>query len=155
MSTEEHKQDSPDGPGSDVSRGKLANPQAHFAWLRTRMAQQTTLAAWIRTATSLITFGFAIVQFFEHLAPGHQLPRYIGLLLIAVGTVTTGVVLWEHQTILNYLTGETFQDIADVPEFRGKFPDIARFTAFVLCLIGLLAFFGIIAGVGMPAQTNP
>ena len=30
------------------------------------MALQTTLAAWVRTATSLIGFGFAIVQFLEH-----------------------------------------------------------------------------------------
>jgi uncharacterized membrane protein YidH (DUF202 family) len=45
-------------PASDV--------QTRFAWLRTRMALQTTLAAWVRTATSLIGFGFAIVQFLEH-----------------------------------------------------------------------------------------
>jgi len=30
------------------------------------MALETTLAAWVRTATALIAFGFAIVQFFEN-----------------------------------------------------------------------------------------
>ena len=46
-----------------------ADVQTRFAWLRTRMALQTTLAAWVRTATSLIGFGFAIVQFLEHFGP--------------------------------------------------------------------------------------
>jgi putative membrane protein len=32
---------------------------------RTRLAHDRTLLAWIRTATSLITFGFAIQQFFR------------------------------------------------------------------------------------------
>jgi len=44
--------------------------QTHLAWLRTRMALQTTLASWVRTATSLIGFGFAILQFLEHF--GHM-----------------------------------------------------------------------------------
>src|SRR6185295_9782008 len=72
-----------------------AEVQTRFAWLRTRMALQTTLAAWVRTATSLIGFGFAIVQFLEHF--GHpangaagvsQVARFMGLVLISAGTLT-------------------------------------------------------------------
>jgi putative membrane protein len=40
---------------------------SHFAWLRTRLALERTMMAWLRTAVALIGFGFAIVQFFEHL----------------------------------------------------------------------------------------
>ena len=36
---------------------------SHFAWLRTRLALERTVMAWLRTAVSLIGFGFAIVQF--------------------------------------------------------------------------------------------
>ena len=39
----------------------------HFAWLRTRLAVERTLMAWVRTAMTLIGFGFTIVQFFAHL----------------------------------------------------------------------------------------
>ena len=43
-----------------------ATADSHFAWLRTRLALERTMMAWQRTAVSLIGFGFAIVQFFEH-----------------------------------------------------------------------------------------
>ena len=39
----------------------------HFGWLRTRLSVERTMMSWIRTAVSLIGFGFAIVQFFERL----------------------------------------------------------------------------------------
>ena len=39
--------------------------RSHFAWLRTRASVERTLMSWIRTAVSLIGFGFAIVQFFS------------------------------------------------------------------------------------------
>jgi hypothetical protein len=65
----------------------------HFAWLRTRMSAERTLEAWMRTAVSLIGFGFTIVTFFEGLdrvegitpPRNPNLPRYIGLLLSASG----------------------------------------------------------------------
>ena len=37
----------------------------HFAWLRTRLALERTIMAWLRTAVALIGFGFAIVQYLE------------------------------------------------------------------------------------------
>lgn len=39
----------------------------HFSWLRTRLAVELTIMAWLLTAVSLIGFGFAIVQFFERM----------------------------------------------------------------------------------------
>jgi putative membrane protein len=40
---------------------------SHFAWLRTRLALERTMMSWVRTAVSLIGFGFAIVQCFERM----------------------------------------------------------------------------------------
>src|SRR5690242_15015336 len=58
-----------------------ATTQTHLAWLRSRMTLESTLVAWVRTAASLIAFGFAIVQFFEHYpqSTGQNLARYLGL----------------------------------------------------------------------------
>jgi uncharacterized membrane protein YobD (UPF0266 family) len=68
---------------------------SHFAWLLTRLALERTMMAWLRTAVSLIGFGFAIVQFFEHLQhmPGVRpaeyphAAQYLGLALISCGVL--------------------------------------------------------------------
>ena len=39
----------------------------HFAWLRTRLAVERTMMAYMRTSVSLIGFGFAIFQFVDSL----------------------------------------------------------------------------------------
>jgi putative membrane protein len=44
-----------------------ATASNHFAWLRTRLALERTLMAWVRTGSSLIGFGFTIVTFFDRL----------------------------------------------------------------------------------------
>src|SRR5215813_2745802 len=69
---------------------------SHFAWVRTRLSLERTMMSWLRTAVALIGFGFAIVQYLEHLeeTPGARAaylphaPRYLGLALIA--TAMTG-----------------------------------------------------------------
>ena len=57
------------------------------------MSLERTLMSWVRTAVSLIGFGFTIVQFFERfqdmtgVAPAvrPEAPRYFGLALILAG----------------------------------------------------------------------
>ena len=70
-----------------------ATASDHFAWLRTRLAMERTLMAWVRTGSSLIGFGFTIVQFFNRMEdfpdakPSRfpDAPRYLGLMLITCG----------------------------------------------------------------------
>jgi len=54
---------------NDASDRFAAEPSVsnNFAWLRTRMALERTLIAWVRTGIALIGFGFTIVQFFQRL----------------------------------------------------------------------------------------
>ena len=141
----------------DVSQSNFpANMQTHLAWLRTRMSLETTLDSWIRTGTSLIGFGFTIVQFFEHLngtqsvflLKGPHLTRYVGLLLIGNGTIALGIAVWQYVSVFKYLEGEAFQGIAGVPGMRPTYP--ALVVAIVLCLVGLLAFFTILVGGELP-----
>src|SRR3984885_9310620 len=105
----------------DASRFEVrATADSHFSWLRTRLSLERTLMSVVRTAVSLIGFGFAIVQFFEHLqeVPGAKPARfpdaalYVGLALIFCGVLTLVVSLWEYRWILRYLWGRDFAGIA-------------------------------------------
>src|SRR5438270_14021866 len=77
---------------------------SHFAWVRTRLSLERTMMSWVRTAVSLIGFGFAIVQFFERLRelPGARpaehpnAPQYLGLALISCGVLALIVSVWQY-----------------------------------------------------------
>ena len=122
-----------------------ANTQTHLAWLRTRMALQTTLASWVRTATSLIGFGFAIVQFLERFGPlesggaakAPHLARIIGLVLISAGTLTTAIATWEYRAAVKYLESDEFRGVAGIPTLRHEPADVAAWMAVLVCLIGV------------------
>jgi len=146
-----NKSDAGDGEqGEPATQPQLAaDVQTRFAWLRTRMAFQTTLASWVRTATSLIGFGFAIVQFLEHFGrqesggdpkSAHFAARVIGLVLISAGTLTTAIAMWEYRIAVKYLEGEGFRGVAGIPTVRKEPPDVAVWMAVLVCLIGVLAF---------------
>jgi putative membrane protein len=65
-----------------------------LAFDRTYLAEERTILAWIRTATSLITFGFAIYSFFgnpsgpEHANTSHLGSRIFSVALISVGLLS-------------------------------------------------------------------
>ncbi len=122
----------------------------HFAWLRTRLALERTMMAYVRTAVSLIGFGFAIVQFFERFEqmPGvntarfPEAPRYLGLTMILCGVIVTGISLMEYRWVIRYLRSENFTVIAGLRKESMQLPLYA--TAIVLILIGLFAFFAVV-----------
>src|SRR5215471_12793619 len=106
--------------------------ESHFAWIRTRLSVERTLMSWVRTATALIGFGFTIVQFFERMqtmesvAPAlrPQMPRYLGLALIAAGIAGLIVSLWQYRSLLRYMHDE-FEPIAGVGRAGHQTPLIA------------------------------
>ena len=67
------------------------NAATKLALDRTVMAHQRTLMAWIRTATSLISFGFGTYKFFEYLGTLEKVhrreigPRSFAFLMISLG----------------------------------------------------------------------
>jgi len=122
-----------------------ATAESHFSWLRTRLSIERTLMSWVRTATALIGFGFTIVQFFERFASMQgvaqaarpQLPRYLGLALIAAGVAGLLVSIWQYHKLIGYLFRE-FDAIAGVPEVATHTPLLL--IAVALVLIGIFAF---------------
>jgi putative membrane protein len=106
--------------------------------------------SWLRTAVALIGFGFAIVQYLEHLeqAPGARAvylphaPRYLGLALISCGILTLVISIWQYRWGIRYLWGEPYTPIAGVTNEGMQTPIIA--VACLLIGIGLFAFFAVL-----------
>lgn len=136
--------------GSDERFEVRATTDSHFGWLRTRMALERTMMAWVRTAIALIGFGFTIVQFFERLggmegvAEASQpfAARYVGLSLIAAGVLVLVVSAWQYRVLLRYLWHGDFVALAGVdkaPKQTALFP-----ITIVMIFIGVLAFFSVL-----------
>jgi putative membrane protein len=125
---------------------------SHFGWIRTRLAMDRTLLAWVRTSVSLIGFGFTIVQFFERLhdmtgvmpARRPQAARYLGLSLIATGVLIMAVSAWQHRSLVRYLWGAPYRALAGM-HAAGKMAPVVEQTpalavTLVVMLIGVFAF---------------
>jgi putative membrane protein len=127
-----------------------ATAESHFAWLRTRLSVERTMMAYLRTAVSLIGFGFAIVQFFHnfHQMPGESAPRfpdaawYLGLALIFCGILAAVVAVVEFRWTIRYLWSESFAPVAGMTREGKQTPLYA--TAVVLIFIGIFAFFAVL-----------
>ena len=123
---------------------------SHFAWVRTRLALERTIMSWLRTAVVLIGFGFAIVQYINHLQqiPGARhaylpsAPEYLGLALILCGIVALVISIWQYRWSIRYLWGEPFAPIAGVTNEGIQSPVMA--VAVLLIFVGLFAFFAVL-----------
>ena len=123
---------------------------SHFSWIRTRLSLERTMMSWLRTAVALIGFGFAIVQYFNHLEdlagaraaylPGA--PKYLGLALITCGVLALVIAIVQYWWTVNYLWAETFAPIAGMKKGGMQSPVIA-ITVLLIC-IGLFAFFAVL-----------
>ena len=123
--------------------GVKLDASTRLAFERTYLAHEPTQMAWVRTALSLISFGFGIAKFFEYLheKQGEQAPllgaRTVGILMIATGLAALGVAGVQHWKAMKIL--------------RKQCPDMPRSLATVTG--GFLAFLGILALVGtVPRQ---
>ena len=127
-----------------------ASASDHFAWIRTRLALERTIMSWLRTAVALIGFGFAIVQYLNHLqqTPGARsgylptAPEYLGLALISCGVLALVISIWQYRWGLRYLWGEPFTPIAGATKQGIQTPIIA--VAIILIFIGLFAFLAVL-----------
>ena len=140
-------------PGIEPNAGRFAvrvTVDSHFAWLRTRASVERTLMSWIRTAVSLIGFGFTIVEFFRRIEelPGINparhpaAPQCIGLALIACGILALVISIWQYQWTVRYLQSGSFAAIAGLREGGMQTPTIA--VAVLLIVIGVFAFLAVL-----------
>jgi putative membrane protein len=128
---------------------------SHFGWIRTRMALERTLMAWVRTSVGLIGFGFTIVQFFQRfremagVAPPvrPEAPRYLGLALIGTGVVTLLVAVAQYRTVVHYLWSDHYKVLAGMESnskdsLAWQMPILT--IAGAVILIGLFAFISVV-----------
>src|SRR5262245_8909515 len=123
-----------------------ATAESHFSWMRTRMSLERTLMSWIRTAVTLIGFGFTIFQFLSKLndTPGvtpathPHAPWIFGMALIGTGTVGLAIAIIEYKQTLSYLWSDGFKQLAGIDQGPRHTPTIL--VAAVLILIGTFTF---------------
>jgi putative membrane protein len=122
---------------------------SHFGWIRTRLSLERTMMSWLRTATALIGFGFAIVQYLHNMAQASgaraalpDAPRYLGLALIGSGVLALLISIWQYQWGIRYLSSGSFSAVAGVKEGGMQTPVLA--VAVLLICIGLFAFFAVL-----------
>lgn len=92
--------------------------------------------AWVRTSTSLISFGFTIYKFFQYLQEQQKVapdrlfgPRQYALLMISVGIVA--------------LVFATVQHRRDMKALRALHPEVPY--SLVTLLAGLMSMLGVLA----------
>jgi inner membrane protein YidH len=108
---------------------------------RTDMAHERTMMAWIRTAVSLISFGFTIYKFLQYVEKetGAQAGRVIGargygLFMIGTGLLALLLATISHRRAMQALR----EKYVDVPY------SLAAVFAAVISLLGILAFIAVI-----------
>jgi len=115
-----------------------------LALRRTFLAHERTLMAWIRTSTSLISFGFTIYKFFQYLVqtnlvdhPPHRFfgPRSFALCMISVGVTALATAVIDYQHTLKILErehGVKYRSLA------GKLAGLMFFLGMGLLIVVLL-----------------
>ena len=109
---------------------------------RTRLAHERTMMGWIRTSTSLITFGFGVYKFFQfELAktgtePVGQVvsPRTFALVLIGSGLIALLLAALNHRRsmrtdlagALGQLAQRNQHRSRNVPQLAGEFVGLAH-----------------------------
>ena len=109
---------------------------------RTWLADERTLMAWIRTATSLISFGFTIYKFFAFEAGNglrqHRLlsPRAFGMMMIGTGLAALLLGAFDHVKSTRLLRNE----------FGIAHRSTAIIVAAIVSVMGLLALASTLLG---------
>lgn len=120
----------------NISRSaRVFDDSTTLAFARTRAAYERTMMSWIRTATSLITFGFSIYKFFQLEARGRERhdrligPRDFALMLVSIGLISLVLATVEHRQHIRALG----------VQYAGKQRSLAVLVAALISLLGILA----------------
>jgi putative membrane protein len=108
-----------------------------LAVIRTCLALDRTMMAWVRTAVSLISFGFTIYKFFQYMEQKGERadrligPRGFGMLLITIGLATLVMATIQNRRTLKLLEAKSRYSLAEV-------------LAAMISVLGILSLFAAI-----------
>jgi inner membrane protein YidH len=112
---------------------------------RTRLASERTLMAWVRTALTMIGFGFTLYKFLQVMQAQStmpvlrpQAPRNVGLTLVGIGTFAVTVACVQHWKYMKKLN----------PDQPYKPWDLAIIVGILIGLLGILIFVSIVRTAG-------
>ncbi len=112
------------------------------ALVRTLLAAENSMLAWVRTCISLYAFGFSMITFFDYM--GKQMnevhpmifPIILGFILICVGIISLVLAMREHKKVTKELRR------LGLPVLTKFSLPLASTTAFII--IGIFALIAII-----------
>lgn len=126
----------------DVMTGPEPPPTTDYLALeRTRLALERTMMGWMRTAVSMIGFGFTIFKFFQYwralvhapVRPGLLSSRVVALMLVGASTLLLVMATVQYRLALAWFVRHGS---------RQSF-DTVLLGAIVVALIGVVTFIGI------------
>jgi putative membrane protein len=139
--------------GQSIEKGLVGNPggtgkpdlvldtATELDFARTRNSYEQTMMSWIRTATSLITFGFSIYKFFQIEGPAaHTVrnyligPREFSLMLVSIGMVSLVLATFDYRRSIRLLGAR----------YPGASHSLAIVVAGLMSVLGILALLAMI-----------
>ena len=118
----------------------LHDSATELAVARTRAAYERTMMSWIRTATSLITFGFTIYKFFQldgldRKQPNRLIgPREFAFMLVSIGLISLVLATIENRRNIRALGAQ----------HAVKQRSLAVLVAALISILGILALLAMI-----------
>ena len=112
---------------------------------RNKLAAERTLMAWVRTALSMISFGFTIYKFLQVIDEESKVPvlrpnapRNVGLVLTGLGTFVVVVACIQHwKYVKNLRTDQPYKPW-----------DLSFTVACIIAILGILMFGSIVIRSG-------
>lgn len=124
---------------SSTTGHSALNPQTTLAIERNYLAIERNLLAWMRTAITLITFGFSIHHFFREGLPGQQNrlgPTEFGFYMIVIGLVALLLAILQYRRDRRYLASRYASHIMP-----------ASYTIYIAVVFGGLSVAGLVGAM--------